>query len=264
MTAVEITRRAINAQSSREHRVTFVGAVRGELLKLVTVRAVLITLLATVPLGILFAFLGKGNLTPGTDSFENAAGLAQMQGGFFLFGSLILGIASVLSIAAEHSSGQIGSTLSVLPRRWTVVASKGVALGGVAWLLGFVTALGSGLVLLDAAGELPGDALGLIALTSARAGLAWAAVAIIALSIGGILRSAAFGIASTFALYFIVPLVLSMPELQVFLPYLPSWAGSGAISSPVVDVSLHGAAVLTGWVLVSVVGWGVLLRRRDV
>ncbi|MGG7465175.1 ABC transporter permease [Plantibacter sp. YIM 135347] len=264
MNTEELTRRTSTARSSNRHRVSFIGAIRAELLKLATVRAVLVTLLATVPLGVFFAFIGKGNLEAGSDLAANAGSLAQIQGSFLLFASLIVSIASVLSIASEHSTGQIGSTLTILPRRGIVVAAKAIALGGVVWVLGFVTAMLSGLVLMGSAGPLPSNPFLLITASSIGAGFAWAAVAIIGLGIGGVLRSAAFGIASAFTLFFIAPLLLSTMGLQAVLPYLPNVAGVDVITSRMTDASLHGAAVLAVWVVVSLVGWGLLLRRRDV
>ncbi|MGG7510449.1 ABC transporter permease [Plantibacter sp. YIM 135249] len=265
MTIVDHTTRADAARTTLAHRVSFIGAVRGELLKLVTVRSVLLTFLSTIPLGVLFAFIGKGNLVPGDDAVQNLSSLSSVQGSFILFAALIVAVASVLSVSSEYSTGQIGSTLTALPRRWTLVLAKSVALAGVSWVLGFVTALASGLLLLSAGGPLPGDALALITVTSACAGVAWAAVAVIALSLGGMLRSAAFAIAASFVLFFIAPIALAgLPNSMDVIRYLPNWAAASVITPHVTAASLHGAAVLGLWVLVGVVGWALTLRRRDI
>ncbi|MFZ4896323.1 ABC transporter permease [Plantibacter sp. Mn2098] len=264
-TTTATTRNSAPAAVPREYRLTFWRVVRSELLKLVTVRTVLVTLLVNIPLGVLFLLTAKGNATPGGDVSENLVHFTYLQGGFAAFACLTLSIVAVLSIANEHSTGQIGSTMRTVPRRWMLVVAKTVALGSLVWLVGFITSTICAVVLAGSMGPLPDGALATILLTSACSGLAWAALAVISLAIGGILRSGAFGIATAFTLFLVLPTVIrSIPELDGLMSVLPTVASS-ALAAPVdVGAALGGAIALGAWVVVTVGLWGALLSRRDV
>lgn len=268
MNASTTTTTALNAASAavpREHRLTFWRVVRSELLKLVSVRTVLVTLLVNIPLGVLFLLSAKGNATPGDDAAESLVHFTYLQGGFAAFACLTLSIVAVLSITSEHSTGQIGSTIRTVPRRWMLVLAKTVALGSLVWVVGFITSTVCAVVLGGSMGQLPDGALATILLTSACSGLAWAALAIISLAIGGILRSGAFAIATAFTLFLVLPTVIrSIPELDVVMSVLPTVASS-ALAAPVdVGLAIGGAIALGVWVVVGVGLWGALLSRRDV
>ncbi|MFZ4842578.1 ABC transporter permease [Mycetocola saprophilus] len=239
--------------------------MRSELLKLISVRTVMITLLLNIPFGVLFAMVGKGNLATGSDTAANMQHLTLLQGGFAAAACLILTIVAVLGITSEHSTGQIGSTLRTVPRRWYVTFGKSAALGILVWIVGFTTSLITALTMFGSAGPLPADAILTVLLTSVCGGLAWAALATISLSIGGILRSAAFSIATAFALFLVAPtLIRSIPGLQDFMSYLPTSAAS-TLAAPIDSgTALLGALTLAAWAAVGIGVWGALLAHRDV
>lgn len=264
-TTTTTARNTASADVPREYRLTFWRVVRSELLKLVTVRTVLVTLLVNIPLGLLFLLTAKSNATAGGDAAQNLMHFTYLQGGFAAFACLTLSIVAVLSITSEHSTGQIGSTMRAVPRRWTLVLAKTVALGSLVWLVGFITSTVCAIVLAGSLGSLPDGAMATIVLTSACSGLAWAALAVISLAIGGVLRSGAFGIATAFTLFLVLPTVIrSIPELDGVMSVLPTVASS-ALAAPVdAGAALGGAIALGAWVVVAVGLWGALLSRRDV
>lgn len=118
-------------------RVSLGGVIRSEWIKLWSVRSFYIGLVAAfvvaVGFGVLFsAFAGSqpedgGGPGPGGPGGGGADPVSLSLAGFNL-AVLIVGVLGVLLVTSEYSSGLIRSTISAVPRRIPVLASKAIDL----------------------------------------------------------------------------------------------------------------------------------------
>jgi len=148
-------------------RANFAGALRSEFTKIRSVRSTYWTLFALI-----IVCVGIGALSSWGQASQMAR-LASGSGGLFrngvpvggpppasviahlrevrvgraasvslfglLIGQLIIVVLGSLTMTAEYSTGMIRTSLSTMPRRGTVFASKAVVFGGVALVVGLVT-----------------------------------------------------------------------------------------------------------------------------
>jgi hypothetical protein len=122
------------------------------------------------------------------------------------FGVLAFGVLGVLAISTEYGSGMIHCTFVAVPRRRTVFAAKAAVLGVLTLILGEMFAWVSffaGQAVLSRADLGVGltDPGVLRAVTSA--GLYLAAVALVGLGLGGLIRHSAGAIAAMFGMLFL-------------------------------------------------------------
>ncbi|MBO0777126.1 MAG: ABC transporter permease, partial [Actinobacteria bacterium] len=103
---------------------------RMEWIKLRSLRSTWLTLALAVcaPAGIALA-TGNGNTTSGGMFVSNT--LVGM-----LIGVLLTGVAGVLAMTSEYTSGTIGATFAAAPRRLGVLAAKAAVVGTVALVTG--------------------------------------------------------------------------------------------------------------------------------
>lgn len=260
-------------QAARRHRVSVLRVIRSELLKFVSLRANVITLLAVIPLGLMFVVLGSGGIRDflTEDPASNLSlGLERVASPSSI-GYLFAIVVSVLCVCGEYSTGQIGSTLTAVPRRFVMLVGKAVAIAISVWIVFFVSVLLSaavGLPLLLSGGPFPQPAEMLVPVVMTAAGTATggAMIALISLCIGGVLRSIAFAIAASFGLILVVPQLLPFAPFQWIkglYPYTPTELAT-SLQKSVPDVPhLTSLFVFTGLVAVGVAVWGALLARRD-
>ncbi|GAA0354027.1 ABC transporter permease subunit [Actinoallomurus spadix] len=187
---------------------------------------------------------------------------------------LVMGVLGVLAITSEYSSGMIRATLTVLPRRRTVLAAKAGVVAVVALAAGEVT----GFTVLAAARLIVGDRpihgqephVGRIV----TAGVVVMVFALLGLSLGTLLRSTAGAIVVVAGLWHIVPVLVQLvPEpwgdrLGSLLPaaLVEEIAGSGGQNS-IYGKGLPPAAavaVLVAYAVVPLGAAGIALARRDV
>lgn len=260
-------------------RVRFTNLLRSELIKLTSLRSLVLALLILVVGGIgvtmlLAATMESAGLPDGRSVTFVASTLTL---GPVMFGQLVAAVIGVLAISSEYSSGSIQTTLAAAPDRVPVLAAKAVVVFGVVFSAAAVCVLLSWVLtypLFDTLGLAvaltePGLA---IALLGAAGGLALTAV--FALGVGTIVRSAAGGIATVLGVLLVLPATFSLvggvEALLEVWPYLLSNAAQAmstvpnGLSTPGAPLEPFAATlVVLAWSAVTLVIGAVVLRRRD-
>jgi ABC-2 type transport system permease protein len=185
---------------------------------------------------------------------------------------IILAILGVLLVSGEYSSGMIRASLAAVPRRLPVLWGKAIVIGAVSLVVAipasFVAFLLGQRILGDHAHVSLSDPGVLRAVLGT--GVYLAAIVVLGVAIGALLRHAAGSIGLMFVLLLVAPglLALVLPDSwsTAIVPYLPSNAGASFTSVVPADGLLSagaGAAVLAAWIVVLLGAAAVLLRRRD-
>jgi hypothetical protein len=253
-------------------------AVRMEWLKLRTVRTprwIGLVLMASI-IGIGIAVL---SYYPGHWSHLSVASKAQFDptnAGFagMAIGQLAIGIAGVIVITSEYSSGSIRSTLAVIPSRPLLLAAKAITFGLAALVAGELTCLAAFGINQYLVMRAPAPHASLADPTALRAvlmiGAYVALIGLLGLGIGAIVRHTAGGIALVVGVVFVVPAVLHTfsASLQDSVgKYLPMLIAENSISAVKhVAYSLSpwtGLLMLCVYAAVALAAGGWLLARRD-
>ena len=114
-------------------RATFAGTVRGEWIKLLSLRSTWWVLAATIALITGVSLAVAASLDAMAADPATAGGLATANGaeavsGGFQLGMLTLAVLGALLITGEYSTGMIRSTLAAVPTRVPVLVAKAVVL----------------------------------------------------------------------------------------------------------------------------------------
>ncbi|MGG7465220.1 hypothetical protein [Plantibacter sp. YIM 135347] len=253
------------------HTLTLRGAIHGELIKLVSIRSTLVTLAMIAPLAGGFTWISAYSRLKGVggDPAANLDSVLVSMGSAVPLTYLLVIMVAVLSITTEYATGQIGATHTVAPRRGLTVLAKSTALALVVWAVSFLSmlaALGVAAVTVGGAGPLPsGTTLSTILVFAAGAATAMTMIGIIALCIGGVLRSTAFGIACAFGLILVLPGLVALAPARWIndLWWLLPDAGAKVLyevsaSQPI----LQGVVVLAACGFVGLGTWFWTMLRR--
>jgi len=191
------------------------------------------------------------------------------------FAVLLVGVMGSLSGAREYSSRMIVATVTAVPRRWHVVVSKAVVFGAVTAVTALVGVLGAfwlGMAVLsgsDADTVVLSDD-GVLREILGMAGYI-AAIGLIGLGLGIVLRSVAGSISVVVAAVMVVPTlagVMLPSSWDALLKYLPSSAGAAFTTVQGAGTEVlatgAGAGVLVAWVIATLAGAIVSIKRRDV
>jgi ABC-2 type transport system permease protein len=217
------------------------------------------------------------------------------QAGIFI-SQFVVGVLGALVVTSEYSTGMIRTTLTTVPHRLNVLFSKKAVLGLVILVVGEFTAFASffvsQLVLVAHGGKtLPTNATILSQVTAksipvvsisspgvfravALSGLYLVILALIAMSIGFIVRSTAGAISLFVGVLLVIPLIINILPSSIsnhIEPYLPSNLGLAMVVVATKKTDFAGT-LLGPWhafiilviyaVIVMVIG-GWLLQRRD-
>jgi len=287
-------------------RANFAGALRSEFTKIRSVRSTYWTLFALI-----VVCVGIGALSSWGQASQMAR-LASGSGGLFhngirvggappasviahlravrvgraasvslfglLIGQLIIVVLGSLTMTAEYSTGMIRTSLSTMPRRGTVFASKAVVFGGVALVTGLITSFLSFFVgqaimssqhISTTLGH-PGVLRQVIG-----GGLFLAACGLLSFGLGAVLRHTAGAIATAIGLLFVLWI------LGNFLPGPPSgWFGQADLDkwipfnagSGIWQTQLNGLHPFSPWVgfgvfcayaAVALIAGLILFKKRD-
>lgn len=183
---------------------------------------------------------------------------------------IVLAVLAVLLITNEYRSGQISTTLLSVPRRTPVVVAKAVIIAAVSFNIGVVSsAIGFAVApaILAAGGySYVLDTPELVRLVLGS-GLYLAAIGIIGLALGTIIRNVVAAVLATIVFLVIVPVIPQMfseygTEITRFFPIQ---AGSLLLARVGTDPMgpWIGSAVLLIWTLALFVVAAITFKRRD-
>lgn len=253
-------------------RVTFGRLVASEWLKFRSVRTNVIALggaaLAAIAFGALFSSLaGSGN---GPQDLGQSS-LSLSLGGFNL-SQIIIAILGVALVAGEYQTGLIRTWFGAAPKRVSVLAAKATVFSVMVFVVALVAAT---LAFLVGQALLPAGwvalSLGSEGVLQALLGTAVysAAIGVMGIGLGFLLRSTASGAGAVVAVLMIAPLMVSLLPASISDPLgriLPSNAASaiqGVESSTELLSTGWGVVVLLAWVIAIVGAAAISLRRRD-
>lgn len=279
--APALATKPVRRATARRAHLTFPGIMRGEWIKLLSLRSTWWTLGLTVVLMTLFAFglsmsldlMAEDPLT--APALEVIHGAEIVASGYQL-GMLSIAVLGALLITGEYSTGMIRSTLAAVPTRVPVLAAKAIALTVVTAIVALV-----GLVLSFTVTSFQLSEYDLVpALDDAATwqvfgGMTYAlvAAALLALGVGVLLRSTAGTVAVSLTVLLLLPSILGFITLdwvETIVRYLPLPAAAAFLTvseSPIAGQSelapWTGVAVIAAWALIPLVAGAVVLRRRD-
>ena len=221
---------------SRTWKLSTSGVIRSEWIKLMSLRSIRLTLLATVlaslGLSVLLAW-GLGDEFVGAPKEGLITYLLTVSTFASSFLALIFGVLGVFAISSEYSSGMILSTLTAVPRRSPVFGAKALVLSAVAGVTAFALVLGG---LAIAVAFMPASASALVhgqVVSGVLGTVAYLVlIALFAYGVSTLVRSTAGGIAIVAGVTFVLPIgfqILSMMGWEwvlTVLDYLPASLGN--------------------------------------
>jgi ABC-2 type transport system permease protein len=256
-------------------------ALRAEWTKLRAVRSTkwaLVALLATTAL--LSALITMGTHTEGCGNGPGCDDdMLELSLGGVYFGQMAAAALGVMAIASEYTSGMIRTTFAATPRRHHVLLAKSAVIGGLvlaAGLLASLLAYVLGISLLGANGYTaangyPGPSFAESLRGVAGTAVYLAALALMSLGLGAVLRHTAAAITAIFCLLWIPLIVVSMLPMDLGLKiarFCPMFAGL-AIQSTVErpdDVPISpgaGLALFCAYAAAAMAAGVWLVARRD-
>lgn len=196
-------------------------------------------------------------------------------------GQIVVAVLGALVITGEYSSGQIRSSLAAVPRRGRLVLAKAVTVAVFAFLVGFLSVLAAWAIsapFMDGhAGSLAdAEYFGYIW----GSGLQFAGIALLAFSIGALVRSTAGAITSVVVLMFVIDIPLGLLTLKwdwatQLMGLLPATV-STAIADPLNSGDTWGVegtraflehwqalAVFGAWVFIPLALAAIVFTKRD-
>jgi ABC-2 type transport system permease protein len=272
---------AMIARTGPDHRAAFRAATFGDVLrsewaKFRSVRSTFWALTVTVVLGVGLGAVISAAAAHGYAKSSASAKLSWDPTGVSQAGvaiaSLAIVVLGVLCISSEYSSGMIRTSLIAVPKRGRVLAAKALVFAGVTFVVGEVTCfvaffVGQALI----SGHAPHAALGDpgVARAVAGGGLYLAALAVLSVAAGALLRHPAAGIACMIAVLFVLPLIAqALPDSwrNPVTEFWPTQAGTQLTNVHPAAHSLQpwpGFGVMCLFVaIVYAIAW-TLLDRRD-
>jgi ABC-2 type transport system permease protein len=257
---------------------SFAGVVRGEWIKLLSLRSTWWTLAITVALMALIALAASASLADIVG--DGPVGAPLPHGAEFVTTGSQLGIVTVAVLGAllmtgEYSTGMVRSTLAAVPSRLPVLAAKGIVLTVVTAAVGIVSIAASYLLarpFLDDHDLVP--ALDDAQTWQVFGGTVYFFVvtALVALGIATVLRHTAGSITAVLGLLLLLPGVLQfisidwVQDVTSMLPLPASFAFlgvSGAMGGNEMLTPWEGVGVVAAYAVVALAAGAVLLRRRD-
>ena len=269
------------ATRTTDARRTFVGVMRGEWIKLLSLRSTWWVLGSTAGVMALIAIGVAASLDGLMANPLTAQGMGQLNGAAlvstgFQIGMVTIAVLGALVITGEYATGMVRSTFAAVPTRVPVLAAKAIAL--VVLTTG-VTVVGIGLSYLVTMSKLSQYDL-VPALDSAEtwrvfAGTAYClvAAALFSLGLGALLRSTAATVTAALTVLLLLPSILGFINIhwvQTVVRYLPLPASQGFLPAGDPNQNLGsgltattGLLVIAAYAIVPLVIAAVVVRRRD-
>jgi ABC-2 type transport system permease protein len=256
-------------------RAGFGGALRSEFTKIRSVRSTYWTLIALVVVTIgIGALACVGAVSRGADHGPLFDATQRSLAGLIL-GQLIIVVLGALTVTSEYSTGMIRTSLTVQPRRGTVLAAKGVVFALVTLVTGLVASfvsffIGQAILSTKNLGVSLGDPNVLRAVIGG--GLFLAVCGMLAFGLGTLLRHTAGAITASIGLLFVLFVLIN------FLPsswqnHVDKWIPFNAGSQIWSTIPVHGNppmfspwtgfAVFAGYAVIAIIAGTVAFRKRD-
>jgi ABC-2 type transport system permease protein len=279
---------AADPASLGSRRVTPLGVIRAEWIKLRSLRStwnsLLVTVVFVVGLGVLFSALRahRFNQENANVRFRGPGAIGGLERildptlvslrGVFL-AQLAIGVLGVLVITGEYSTGMIRSSLAAVPRRYPVLLAKALVFGVTALVLTEVAAFLAFLLgqqalkstHLQASLSTPNALRAVIG-----AGLYLTLIGLLAVGLGFVIRNTAGAIAGVFGIVLVLPLLanaLPTPYSTDVSKYLPLNAGTQILMTGDYDHNMlgpwAGIAVTALYAVVALAVGLIVLMRRD-
>jgi ABC-2 type transport system permease protein len=260
-------------------RVTQLGVIRSEWIKLRSLRSTWYSLLATVViivgLGTLFSAVRAHRFNQGIGPGGRIEGFDATQvslRGVFL-AQLAIGVLGVLVIAGEYSTGMIRSSLAAVPRREPVLIAKAIVFAAVAFVVTAVSALAAFVFGQQALASTHAQA-SLHTAGAVRAiigaALYLTLIGLLGVGLGFLIRNTAGAIATLFGIVLVAPLLtnaLPDPYSTDIAKYLPLNAGTQIMVTVDPDPTMlgpwTGLGVTALYIVVALVAGAVVLIRAD-
>lgn len=276
----------VDAQDSRVRHVagrpTFLGIVRSEWIKLLSLRSTWWVLTATVVLitgiSLAVAYSLKA-MIPGPSTLPGGAEVnsAELIAGGSQLGMVTIAVLGVLAITGEYSTGMISSTLVAVPTRVPVLAAKAMVLTALTVVVGTIGIALSYLVTMPVLADYHLVApLDQFRTWQVYAGTVYFLVAagLFALGTGTLLRSSAGAITVTITVLLVLPGLLSFINLdwvRTMVGYLPVPASAAFLganpnspASQSAEVSaVMGIVVVAAYAVIPLLAGTAILRHRD-
>ncbi|MCD2442370.1 ABC transporter permease [Agromyces sp. SYSU K20354] len=283
MTTIAPTTPGIEGLDQQSGRLSFVGILRSEWIKLRSLRSTVWSYLSVVVIMLgLALMLSLTIANEGFNAPDAPGGSAADQAGLFVQSStfgvflaqLVVAVLGVLVITGEYSTGMARSTFTAVPKRLPALAAKATVLFVVTYLVSLAAGIGAYFV---SAAVFAGHDVSAsltdpdVLMPILGASLYLSLLAVFALGVGTMVRSSAGGIGIVLALILVVPTILQLVPAewaQDIYPYLLSTAGTNMfapteVTGTEVLTAWQDLLVVLGWVGASVAGAATLLVKRD-
>jgi ABC-2 type transport system permease protein len=260
-------------------RVTQLGVIRSEWIKLRSVRSTWFSLLAAVVivvgLGTLFSALRAHRFGQDVGPNGHIIGidptLISLRGVFLA--QLAIGVLGVLVITGEYSTGMIRSSLAAVPHREPVLIAKTLVFGAFTFIVSVVAAFGAFLLgqkalastHVQASLSTPGAERAILG-----AAIYLTLIGLMAVGLGFLIRNTAGAIATLFGVVLVLPILanaLPDPYSTDVSKYLPLNAGTQIMTTVNPDPSMlgpwAGLGVTALYAAAALIAGAVVLKRRD-
>ncbi|MGD8200545.1 ABC transporter permease subunit [Ornithinimicrobium sp. W1679] len=271
---------AATSPAAAQAQPTFAGVVRGEWIKLLSLRSTWWALTATAALMTLASVGFAMSLDAMADDPALAPGIEQMNGAEivasgFPFGMLTIAVLGALSFTGEYATGMIRSTFAAVPTRLPVLGAKVLTLVVLAAAVALVSLTLSYLVTMPQLSRYdlvpalddPGTwrVLGgsVYCLTAA---------ALFSLGVGTLLRSTAASLTAALTVLLLLPGILSfirLDRVETIVSYLPLPASSALLTTGGAGTNgdylstQASLIVMAAYALVPLAAAALALHRRD-
>jgi ABC-2 type transport system permease protein len=262
-------------RSAPSGRAGFTGALRSEFTKIRSVRSTYWTLIALVVVTIgIGALACVGAISRGADHGPGFDATQRSLAGLIL-GQLIIVVLGALTVTSEYSTGMIRTSLTVQPRRGTLLAAKGVIFFLVSLVTGLVASfvsffIGQAILSSKHLGVSLGDPNVLRAVVGGA--LFLAVCGMLAFGLGTLLRHTAGAITASIGLLFVLFVLINFlpsnwqDHVDKWIPFNAGsqiWSTIPVQGNPSMFSPWTGFAVFTGYAVIAIVAGAVAFRKRD-
>ncbi len=256
-------------------RAGFGGALRSEFTKIRSVRSTYWTLIALVVVTIGIGTLAcVGAVARGADHGPLFDATQRSLAGLIL-GQLIIVVLGALTVTSEYSTGMIRTSLTVQPRRGTLLAAKGVVFFLVSFITGLVASfvsffVGQAILSSKHLGVSLGDPN--VLRTVVGGALFLAVCGMLAFGLGTLLRHTAAAITASIGLLFVLFVRINFlpsnwqDHVDKWIPFNAGsqiWSTIAPQGNPPMFSPWTGFAVFAGYAVIAIVAGAVAFRKRD-